>query len=57
MIRFSASETADSPDAKGSIDVRGATVETTKARKFNLNVPLATAIPGYVPPKQRKKTN
>ena len=30
------SETADTPDAKGSIDVRGATVETTKALKFNL---------------------
>ena len=30
------SETAETPDAKGSIDVRGATVETTKALKFNL---------------------
>ena len=30
------SETAETPDAKGSIDVRGATVETTKALQFNL---------------------
>ena len=32
---------------------RGEGAPKPKARKFNLNVPLATAIPGYVPPKQR----
>ena len=37
------SEKADTPDAKGSIDVRGATVETTKALKFNLEFATGAA--------------